>query len=73
MNTAAKLWPKAKYVMRRDGSLLTLSDLPCAKTKLWVIGRKAAAVDAVRHASAKAAEAQKSLAAIEMESRHSCL
>ena len=58
MNTAAKLWPKAKYVMRRDGSLLTLSDLPCAKTKLWVIGRKA---DAVRHASARAAEAQKNL------------
>ena len=44
----ARLWPKAKYVMRRDGSLLTLGDLPCAKTKRWVIGRKADVVDAVR-------------------------
>ena len=43
-----KTWPKAKYVVRRDGSLLTLGDLPSPKIKRWVIGRKADVVDAVR-------------------------
>ena len=47
MNKAAKPWPKAQYVMRPDGSPLTLGDLPCAKTKRWLIGRKADVVDAV--------------------------
>src|SRR5256885_13722995 len=41
-------WPKGKYVVRRDGSLLTLSDLPPAKTIRWVISRKTIVVDAVR-------------------------
>jgi hypothetical protein len=44
----AQLSPKAKYLIRRDGSLLTLGDLPCPKTKRWVIRRKADVVDAVR-------------------------
>ena len=44
----ARLSPKAKYLKRRDGSLLTLGDLPCAKTKRWVVRRKADVVDAVR-------------------------
>ena len=39
---------KPKYLIRRDGSLLTLGDLPCPKTKRWVIRRKAVVVDAVR-------------------------
>ena len=43
-----KTWPKAKYVVRRDGSLLTLGDLPSPKTIRWVIGRKTIVVDAVR-------------------------
>ena len=43
-----KTWPKAKYVVRRDGSLLTLGDLPSAKTTRWVISRKTIVVDAVR-------------------------
>jgi Protein of unknown function (DUF1153) len=43
-----KTWPKAKYVVRRDGSLLTLGDLPSAKTIRWVISRKTIVVDAVR-------------------------
>jgi Protein of unknown function (DUF1153) len=42
-----QLPPKAKYLIRRDGSLLTLGDLPCPKTKRWVIRRKADVVDAV--------------------------
>ena len=43
-----KTWPKAKYVVRHDGSLLTLGDLPSAKTIRWVISRKTIVVDAVR-------------------------
>ena len=43
-----KTLPKVKYVLRRDGSLLTLGDLPSPKIKRWVIGRKADVVDAVR-------------------------
>ena len=41
-------WPKAKYVVRYDGSLLTPGDLPSPNVKRWVIGRKADVVDAVR-------------------------
>ena len=43
-----KTWPKAKYVRRRDGSLLTLGDLPPAKPARWVLSRKAIVVEAVR-------------------------
>ena len=43
-----KSWPKAKFVMRRDGSLLTLHDLPSVKTTRWVISRKTVVVEAVR-------------------------
>ena len=42
-----RTWPKAKYVMRHDGSLLTLGDLPSAKTIRWVISRKTIVVEAV--------------------------
>lgn len=37
-----------KYVIGPDGGPLTISDLPPATTKRWVIRRKAAVVAAVR-------------------------
>ena len=39
---------KVNYVIGPDGSPLTLADLPPAKTKRWVIRRKAEVVAAVR-------------------------
>ena len=43
-----KPWPKAQYLARRDGSLLTLGDLPSPEIKRWVMARKADVVEAVR-------------------------
>ena len=48
MEAMNKTWPKPKYVVRSDGSVLTLGDLPSAKTTRWVISRKTIVVDAVR-------------------------
>jgi Protein of unknown function (DUF1153) len=41
------LLTKTKYVMRPDGSPLTIADLPPPGTKRWVIRRKAEVVAAV--------------------------
>ncbi len=40
--------PRVKYVIGPDGSPLTVSDLPPASTRRWVIRRKAEVVAAVR-------------------------
>ena len=40
--------PRVKYVIGPDGSPLTIADLPPAKTRRWVIRRKAEVVAAVR-------------------------
>ena len=39
--------PLLRYVLRPDGSPLTIADLPPANTKRWVIRRKAEVVAAV--------------------------
>ena len=45
---SACLGPRPKYVIGPDGSPLTISDLPVAGTKRWVIRRKAEVIAAVR-------------------------
>ncbi len=46
--TSAQQRSKEPYVIGPDGMPLTLSDLPPANTKRWVIRRKAEVVAAVR-------------------------
>jgi hypothetical protein len=45
--TSASVEP-LKYIVGRDGTVLTIADLPPSTTKRWVIGRKADIVAAVR-------------------------
>lgn len=39
--------PKAGFIVRSDGTVMTLRDLPAADTKRWVARRKAEVVEAV--------------------------
>jgi hypothetical protein len=40
-------WPRAKFIVRSDGTVFSLADLPATGTRRWIMRRKADVVEAV--------------------------